>query len=152
MVDFKRYSLSSGEVPKLAELRLQPIKCDSPGQPRSHDHHELRADIYDNGGKQVFRRSHMTSYQYDRKAGDSVYDITPLIQDMVAMGLTNMTVKMTLNDDRINKGDGRNKGSKSKVRGDKAFVVVYSQDEFFLKQFNEKIKTQQKCSLAKKLR
>ena len=147
VVDFKRYSLSYGIVPKLAELRLQPIKHHDQDNSRSHGYHEVRVAIYDQSGKQVFRKSYRASYQYDRKAGDIVYDITPLIQDIVAMGLTNMTVKMTLNQDRISKDDDRNKRSMGQV--DKAFLVVYSEDKFFLMQFNEMMKTQQKPSFGK---
>ena len=151
MVDFKRYSLSSGEVPELAELRIQPLKHHGQGHPRSHGHHVLRVAIYDQSGKQVYRSSYRTNYQYDKKAGDIVYDITQLIQDMVAMGLTNMTVKMTLNQDRINKDGNRNKRSMAQVKADKAFLVVYSQDKFFHKQFNEMMKRQQKHSIGKNL-
>ena len=151
MVDFKRYSLSSGEVPELAELRIQPLKHHGQGHPRSHGHHVLRVAIYDQSGKQVYRRSYRTNYQDDKKAGEIVYDITPLIQDMVAMGLTNMTLKMILNQDRINKDGNKNKRSMAQVKADKAFLVVYSQDKFFLKQFNEMIKRQQKRSFRKNL-
>ena len=151
MVDFKRYSLSSGEVPELAELRIQPLKHHGQGHPRSHGHHVLRVVIYDQSGKQVYRRSYRTNYQDDKKVGDIVYDITPLIQDMVAMGLTNMTVKMTLNQDKINKDGNRNKRLMAQVKADKAFLVVYSQDKFLLRQFNEMMKIQQKRSFGKNL-
>ena len=145
--DFKIYSLSSGKGPKLAELRLQPGFQHGQGHPRSHDHHELRVAIYDQSGRQVFRKSYKASYQYDRKVDDIVYEITPLIQDMIAMSLTNMTVKITLNQDRINKNGDRNKRSRAQIKADKAFLVVYSQDE----KFNEMMKTQQKHSFGKNL-
>ena len=138
--DFKRYSLSSGNVPKLAELRLQSGFQHGQGHPRSNDHHELRVAIYDQSGKQVFRKSYRASYQYDRKADDIVYETTSLIQDMIAMSLTNMTVKITLNQDRLNKNGDRNRRSKTQIKADKAFLVVYSQDE----KFNEMMKTQEK--------
>ena len=151
VVDFKRYSLSTGEVPELAELRIQPLKHHGQGHPRSHGHHVLRVAIYDQSGKHVYRRSYRTNYKDDKKAGEIVYDITPLIQDMVAMGLTNMTVKMTLNQDRINKDGNRNKRSMAQVKADKAFLVVYSQDKFFLGKFNKMMKRQQKHSFGKNL-
>ena len=116
VVDFKTYSLPSGEVPKLA--KLQPINHHGQGHPRSHGHHLLRIAIYDQSGKQVFRKSYRANYQYDRKAWDVVYNITPLIQDMVAMALT----KMTLKQERINKDSGRNKKSKAQVRQKRHFL------------------------------
>ena len=132
-------------MPKLAELRLKPTRRQGQGHYRSQGRHKLRVAIYDQSGELEFKSSYRTPYTYDRKVGYNVYDITPIIEDIVAMELVNITVKVTLNLHR-NKEGGRNKRSTQRIVKDKVLLVVYSQDKVFLKQFNEMKKSQEKAS------
>ena len=141
-VQFHITSLSTAEVPKLAELRLQPIRHQGQGHHRRQGHHKLRVAIYDQSGELLIRTSYRVPYIHEKQAGVNVYDITPIIEDIVALGQANVTVKVTLNLHR-NKDGGRQKRSFQKVTKNEALLVVYTQDEVFLKQFTEMQKTQQ---------
>ena len=132
-VEFRIGSLSSA-IPKLAELRLTPIR--QQGQPKSQGFHKLRIVVYEQNGEQVLRTSYRTPYKYDSKSGYNVYDITPVIEDIASIGAANVTVKVTRNLHKNKNREEREKRSTATKDKDKGVLVIYSQDTEFFKQLN----------------